>query len=332
MSIQRLISVISDKDYAEHLEKIKKQFAKAHRFITNPRKLDERKMFYIYRILGYNTERKIQKKHINDFQFLIIHILEKMSEGRFRDIKKFYNLTDEELSNIKFLINPFLYAPGGYNEKLKKYDVEFYDPKVILKKLKLESYVDLYAIMTFIPLDTDNIFFKNILEEILSIKPLETKKSYLKKVRDIFDSLGNYERELILLQLKNISYYHYKLMTTDRVKGLVVDGNNVVRSTEKATIDNIFEIIDNLYLEDIVFFPLYIIFDNNIEYVVRSQEREILSEFIKSKRIYLNSPADEMIIYLSNKYDLYMVSNDQFKEYKYDKEKLFEIRRFVNEK
>ena len=121
MSIQRLISVISDKDYAEHLEKIKKQFAKAHRFITNPRKLDERKMFYIYRILGYNTERKIQKKHINDFQFLIIHILEKMSEGRFRDIKKFYNLTDEELSNIKFLINPFLYAPGGYNEKLKKY-------------------------------------------------------------------------------------------------------------------------------------------------------------------------------------------------------------------
>jgi len=87
-----------------------------------------------------------------------------------------------------------------------------------------------------------------------------------------------------------------------------------------------------LYIENLVFFPAVIVFDKNIDYILKSEEdKNILRRLIEKKRVYLESPADKLIVYFSNKFGYYMISQDKFQEYKFDKEKLLELRRFIDE-
>ncbi len=158
---------------------------------------------------------------------------------------------------IKFLMYPKDFPPGGYEEKLKKYGIELYTPKVIFKKLPFKDYIDLYALMTYVPLDEKNPFIQNLLDEILKIDPLEDKKSYFKKILDIYKSLNEFEKHLLNIQLRNFSYYHYKLLNTDSIKGLVIDGSNVIRYENKNSLQFLVDILDNMFLAKQPFF-LYI--------------------------------------------------------------------------
>lgn len=332
MSIQRILNVISEKDYKAHSRKTRALIEKANEIITKPRELNPRKMFWIYRVLGRDAELKISKKHINDFQFLIMHILRKPKENRFEDLKRYYKLNQEALDNLKFLIFPDKFPPGGYNEKLKKYGVEFYNEQVILKRLNFRDFIDLYALITYIPLDVKTPFVQNLLDEILSIDPLETKLSLYKKIKDIFKSLGQYEKQMVEVQLKNISYYHFRLMNLNSRKGVVIDGSNVVRYNDLNNMNILLDLLDNLYIENLVFFPAVIVFDKNIDYILKNEEdKNILRRLIEKNRVYFESPADKLIVYFSNKFGYYMISQDKFQEYKFDKEKLLELRRFVDE-
>lgn len=332
MSIQRILNVISEKDYKAHSRKTRALIEKANEIIRKPRELNPRKMFWIYRVLGRDAELKISKKHINDFQFLIMHILRKPKENRFEDLKRYYKLNQEAIDNLKFLIFPNKFPPGGYNEKLKKYGVEFYNEQVILKRLNFQDFIDLYSLITYIPLDVKTPFVQNLLDEILSIDPLETKLSLYKKIKDIFKSLGQYERQMVEVQLKNISYYHFRLMNLNSRKGVVIDGSNVVRYNDLNNMNILLDLLDNLYIENLVFFPAVIVFDKNIDYILKSEEdKNILRRLIEKKRVYLESPADKLIVYFSNKFGYYMISQDKFQEYKFDKEKLLELRRFIDE-
>lgn len=332
MSIQRILNVISEKDYKAHSRKTRALIEKANEIIRKPRELNPRKMFWIYRVLGRDAELKISKKHINDFQFLIMHILRKPKENRFEDLKRYYKLNQEALDNLKFLIFPNKFPPGGYNEKLKKYGVEFYNEQVILKRLNFKDFIDLYSLITYIPLDVKTPFVQNLLDEILSIDPLETKLSLYKKIKDIFKSLGQYEKQMVEVQLKNISYYHFRLMNLNSRKGVVIDGSNVVRYNDLNNMNILLDLLDNLYIENLVFFPAVIVFDKNIDYILKSEEdKNILRRLIEKKRVYLESPADKLIVYFSNKFGYYMISQDKFQEYKFDKEKILELRRFIDE-
>jgi hypothetical protein len=332
VSIQRILNVISEKDYKAHSRKTRALIEKANEIIRKPRELNPRKMFWIYRVLGRDAELKISKKHINDFQFLIMHILRKPKENRFEDLKRYYKLNQEAIDNLKFLIFPNKFPPGGYNEKLKKYGVEFYNEQVILKRLNFQDFIDLYSLITYIPLDVKTPFVQNLLDEILSIDPLETKLSLYKKIKDIFKSLGQYERQMVEVQLKNISYYHFRLMNLNSRKGVVIDGSNVVRYNDLNNMNILLDLLDNLYIENLVFFPAVIVFDKNIDYILKSEEdKNILRRLIEKKRVYLESPADKLIVYFSNKFGYYMISQDKFQEYKFDKEKLLELRRFIDE-
>lgn len=332
MSLQRIINVISESDYKKHSLKTRKLIEKANKIILTPRELNERKMFWIYRVLGNDAEMKISRKHINDFQFLVLHILEKPKDNRFDDLRKYYKLDEETTDNLKFLMFPKKYPPGGYNKKLNKYGVEFYDPKVILKRLNFRDYIDLYSLMTYIPLDTKTPFVQNLLDEILSIDPLETSISLFNNIFDIVQALSPYEKQLIEIQLKNISFYHYKLFNSKKAKGVVVDGSNVIRHNNINKIDILLNLLDNLYTVDTTFFPCFIVFDRNIEYILRDQEdRDVLSKLSQKKRVYFESPADKLIVYLSNKLDYYMISDDKFEEYEFDENKLLDLRRFIDE-
>jgi hypothetical protein len=79
-----------------------------------------------------------------------------------------------------------------------------------------------------------------------------------------------------------------------------------------------------------VFLPAVIVFDKNIEYVLDVSERESFRSFVNDRFIYFNSPADDLILSISKKFDYYIVSNDKFKEYKANQEKILEIRRFLD--
>ncbi len=56
--------------------------------------------------------------------------------------------------------------------------------------------------MTYIPLDTKTPFVQNLLDEILSIDPLETSISLFNNIFDIVQALSPYEKQLIEIQLK----------------------------------------------------------------------------------------------------------------------------------
>jgi rRNA-processing protein FCF1 len=330
MSIQRIIAVISEDDFKNHLLKVRKTIISTRKFILDPKNLNDRRMFYIFRVLGYDGEKKINKHHLNDFQFLIMHILKKSSENRFNDLKKYFNLKDETLDNLKFLMYPDKFAPAEYNKKLEKYGVEFFNPSLIVKKLKFKDYIDLYALMTYVPLNDKSPLIQKILDEILSLNPFDTKISYFKRVKFLYESLNNYEKQIIDLQLKNISFYHLKLMNLKNVSGIVIDGSNVIRYDNQNNINFLLELSESLFLDEKVFFPAVVVFDKNIEYFLNEEGKEILNSFSRRKRIFYNSPADDLIIKISKEKKYYIISNDKFTDYEFDKEKLFEIRRFLN--
>jgi hypothetical protein len=328
MSFGQILKIIEEKDFVDHNKNIRKEVLRVNKWLLKPRELNTRKLLSILRFLSKNAERKILRKHLNDLQFLLIHIVEKPKENRINDLKKYYNLFDQDVEMIKFLMYPDKFPPGGYEEKLKKYGIELYKPDVIFKKLPFKDYIDLYALMTYVPLDEKNPFIQNLLDEILKIDPLEDKKSYIKKTFDIYKSLNDFEQHLLNLQLKNFSYYHYKLFNTDSIKGLVIDGSNIVRYENKNNLQLLLNILENLYLGKIVFFPVHIVFDNNIEFFLNEEDKNILKLLSEKKRVYFNSPADELIIYISNKYDYYILSNDNFKEYDVKEDKLLKIKDF----
>ncbi|WGS65694.1 PIN domain-containing protein [Marinitoga aeolica] len=328
MSFGKILKIIEEKDFLEHKRKIKKEVLKVNKWLLNPRELNKRKMLSVFRFLSKNAERKILNKHLNDLQFLLIHIVEKPKENRIKDLKKYYGLLDEDVEMIKFLMYPKKFPPGGYEGKLKKYGIELYTPKVIFKRLPFKDYIDLYALMTYIPLDEKNPFIQNLLDEILKIDPLEDKKSYFKKVIEIYKSLSDFEKHLLNMQLKNFSYYHYKLLNTDSVKGLVIDGSNVVRYENRNSLQFLIEMFDNMYFGKIAFFPIHIVFDNNIEFFLNEEDKKVLKTLSEKRRVYFNSPADEMIVYIANKFGYYILSNDKFKEYDVDPKKLLKIEDF----
>ena len=330
MSINTINNILNEKDFDIHKQKMKNMLNRARHVLKNPKTLNDRKMFWVFRVLGRDAERKIVRKHINDFQFLLMHIMKKPSDNRFREMQKFYKLKDETIQTIKFILYPQKHPPGNYNKYLKKFGVEFYDSKVILKKFKFKDYTDLFALMNYVPLDKKSPFIQEFLDEVLSIDVLETKKSYFKKLKDIFVAFDDYEKQMLNLQLRNISFYHYKLMNSSNPKGIVIDGSNVIRYENRNKIDLLLEMLDTLYVDELTFFPAVIVFDRNIEYHLGHDDREILKKLSERKRVYYNSPADELITYLSNKMGYYMISNDKFSEYQFDKNKLFDIRRFVN--
>ncbi|MGM0640375.1 MAG: hypothetical protein ACQESN_02980 [Thermotogota bacterium] len=330
MSINTINNIINEKEFETHKEKMKNMINRARSVLKNPKTLNDRKMFWVFRVLGRDAERKIVRKHINDFQFLLMHIMKKPSDNRFREMQKFYKLKDETIQTLKFILYPQKHPPGNYNKYLKKFGVEFYDARVILKKFKFKDYTDLFALMNYVPLDKKSPFIQEFLDEVLSINVLETKKSYYRKLKDIFVAFDDYEKQMLNLQLRNISFYHYKLMNSSNPRGIIIDGSNVIRYENRNKIDLLLNMLDSLFVDELTFFPAVIVFDRNIEYYLGYEDREILKKLSERKRVYYNSPADELITYLSNKMGYYMISNDKFSEYQFDKNKLFDIRRFVN--
>ncbi len=330
MSINTINNILNEKDFEVHRQKMKNMLNRARKVLKDPKTLNDRKMFWVFRVLGRDAERKIVRKHINDFQFLLMHIIKKPSENRFREMQRFYKLKDESIQTLKFILYPQKHPPGNFNKYLKKFGVEFYDAKVILKKFKFKDYTDLFALMNYVPLDKKSPFIQEFLDEVLSIDVLETKKSYYRKLKDIFVAFDDYEKQMLNLQLRNISFYHYKLMNSSNPKGIIIDGSNVIRYENRNKIDLLLEMLDTLYVDEFTFFPAVIVFDRNIEYHLGYEDREILKKLSERKRVYYNSPADELITHLSNKTGYYMISNDKFSEYQFDKNKLFDIRRFVN--
>ncbi|HQI79199.1 MAG TPA: hypothetical protein PK845_06855, partial [Petrotogaceae bacterium] len=151
MSIQNIKLVLEHIDYSNHCQRIRSDITRLNSWLIDPRTLNERKMYLFYRTTGRNIEKKFISKHINDFQFLLMHIIKNPNSSRFNDLKNYYKLTDDELQTIKFLLYPKKFAPGGFNTDLKRYNIEFYSADAVLKKLGFKDYIDLYALMKFVP-------------------------------------------------------------------------------------------------------------------------------------------------------------------------------------
>ncbi|WP_240739401.1 hypothetical protein [Marinitoga lauensis] len=87
MSFGKILKIIEEKDFIEHSKNIRKEVLRINKWLLKPRELNMRKMLSVFRFLSKNAERKILNKHLNDLQFLLIHIVEKPKENRIKDLK-----------------------------------------------------------------------------------------------------------------------------------------------------------------------------------------------------------------------------------------------------
>ncbi len=116
--------------------------------------------------------------------------------------------------------------------------------------------------------------------------------------------------------LDEISIHPYikSVVLSRKRKPLIVDGSNLLWRNDLDV-----SVLDDLFISladfDPVFFPVKIVFDRNIRYVVPKSERKKLEDWLSLECVHLHSPADDLIISLARDMRAVIASSDRFLEY-----------------
>ena len=156
----------------------------------------------------------------------------------------------------------------------------------------------------------EEIPFKDLLEKCKKISPWNFDESFLEEL-NVASQLSKSFR----LKLQEILHpYLFTASVKHAAKPVVIDGNNLLWEADLSL-----RIFDKLFLalsQTIPFlFPFWIVFDKNLPHILPRSETSKLKEIISSKRVFLHSPADELIISIAKKENAVIISDDKFKEY-----------------
>ena len=164
--------------------------------------------------------------------------------------------------------------------------------------------------------DSSEIPFKDLLEVAKRTKPWKLYDDLLEDLRAAAGLSNEFKRELSLI----VHPYISKIVTSRRSTPLVIDGNNFLWKHDLCVKD-----FDDLFLalssEKKAFYPVYIVFDRNVEHIVPKSGKSLLEDILSSKFTYRHSPADELIISLARQKNAVVMSEDRFKEYGFEGER-----------
>ncbi len=152
--------------------------------------------------------------------------------------------------------------------------------------------------------------FEDLIERASSFKPWNLPEDLAEDLKTAVELSEDFEIELSL----RVHPYVHAVATSRKWKSLILDGNNFL--WRHGLCPSAFE---ELFLElssmRPIYFPVYIVFDANVRYVVPKDALKDLEGILLSKRVFLHSPADELIVSLARQKDADVMSEDKFRDY-----------------
>ena len=286
----------------EYLERIKSLEVKRRvilDILKEYKSMNQQKIGVLIR--NFERPEKADLKKINPLTFsFLLHSLFNINESIENKIIEFEKnkISRYVLFEILFWAKPSLYPFPTDN--IKNYKDFLVKQKKKLKELNLENFVQLYALESA----QKDTFIKDIIQKAISITP-ETLEEYL-WMRDFIKYLNPIESKSLKARLH--PYVWKVLSSKENTIPVIIDGNNILMSKNikgPEKIDSLLELIAKL---DKVYFPFYIVFDENAKY-------KFHTKYFNYKKTYYHSPADELIINLAKEYKGVVCSMDRFKEY-----------------
>lgn len=159
--------------------------------------------------------------------------------------------------------------------------------------------------------------FKDLLDIAKRTKPWKLYEDLLEDLRAAADLSNEFKSKLSLIAHPYIT----KIVTSRKSSPLVIDGNNFLWKHDLCVKD-----FEDLFLvfadEKRTFYPVYIVFDRNVKHIVPKSGRILIEDILSSKFVYRHSPADELIISLARQKKAVVMSEDRFKEYNFEGERI----------
>ncbi len=156
----------------------------------------------------------------------------------------------------------------------------------------------------------DGVPFSDLIDRATGLKPWKIYPDFLEDLKVGVELSKSFELELSL----RVHPYLYKVVTSRKFKPLILDGSNFLWKHDLCV-----EVFNDLFLvlADMskAFYPVYMVFDANVEYIVPRNEKRFLSDILSSRFSYKHSPADELIISMAKEKRAVVMSEDAFRDY-----------------
>ena len=258
------------------------------------------------------------------FEFIVKRIIldkKKKLQKRLEIASAQLNISKMAILEILVRYDPNVYPPpfGNILKLFKGTSISVFlrFSQALLKKEQVSNFLDLFLKLEgeFSHSQVQNKMIKNLARRINEIElPFASK---ILEYKEIYRILDRKDKDELLSQLK-IHDYVVAGLTRKPKNPLIVDGSNILWFGDLS-----FRIFDVLFQElahlDTFFFPFKIVFDRNVEYIVPESEKKYLKKWLASSDVFLESPADDLIISLAISLNAIILSDDRFKDKKVPK-------------
>ncbi|MDI3472659.1 MAG: hypothetical protein PWQ20_1093 [Thermotogaceae bacterium] len=238
-------------------------------------------------------------------------------------IKK--NIDVTQVSTILFILYPKRFFP--YSSKyLKEFDIKkkvnFSEFQFIIQKIInvcdfIENNLELYTLLNMD--EVKLVFFEDVDYLVHKIKEFDFLKitpEGIKELREEITLLKEEEKKYLRGKLKGVNQYLLRVIFEKSYFEVVIDGNNIVHTSLRPSIKNIFHLFECIAKLKHLLFPFTIVFDKNIKYLIPKSELLFFKErFENNPNVIFHSPADELIYELHLARKALIISNDRFREY-----------------
>ncbi len=163
----------------------------------------------------------------------------------------------------------------------------------------------------------EEIPFRDLIDIARNLKPWKLYENLLEDLRAATDLSDKFRDELSI----SVHPYIVKVVLSKKSRPLVIDGNNFLWKYDLCVVrfEDLFLALSN---EKKTFYPVYIVFDGNVEHIVPKSGKNLLDDIISSKFTYRHSPADELIISLARQKGAVVMSEDRFRDYDFKGERI----------
>lgn len=250
--------------------------------------------------------------------YYLLSILKKGKsfEKKVKIINDFININIQDICELIFLLNPRKYPPvTGIVRKIVNSSSDYIEWLSLSKKFIdefVDDYVMLHAILLY---DDNNVYDDKVtgLKKTLE-KSYKNENKWLTDIKRKISSLDYFETEQLKKELK-IDDYHRNLIFKKNVY-TVIDGSNVIYSENgRPDLIILMNLIDEIKSVGIPFYPIEIVFDENIRYILSGNQIRLLEDLLRRPNYKLFSPADIKIIQLAKKNKGLIISGDNYSEY-----------------
>ena len=168
--------------------------------------------------------------------------------------------------------------------------------------------------------ESDDEYSMNLIRDLKRFDPVSLDEKFVMDLIEEFRTLRYDELRIFKerFEEERIHPYISRLLTDFKSKrfGAVIDGSNIYHAGLKPSLSNFERLFLSMSRFRFILFPLRFVFDENIIYILRAEEKiKFERTFMKSRKVVLHSPADEMILNMAKNTGYFVISKDRFRDY-----------------